>query len=64
MTDDGPFNEKITTSRVFTRALTHLLVTAHENGVDIAGAWECRSSDGARDWEAVITELATTDDEG
>lgn len=63
MTDDSPFSEKITTSRVFTRALTDLLMTAHENGIDIAGAWECRSSDGSRDWEAVITELARPDEE-
>jgi hypothetical protein len=64
MTDDSLFGEEITTNRVFVRVLTDLLVTAHANGVDIAGAWECRSSEGAHDWEAVITELARTDGDG
>lgn len=58
MTDDSQFGEAITTQAGFSRALTALLVAANGNGVDVIGAWECRTNGVSRDWEAVVTELA------
>lgn len=42
-------------------ALRSLLRTAHENGVDIRGGWECRNGDGYPDWDVVITEVEKLD---
>ncbi len=59
MTRDTRFEESITTTEGFSDTLQDLLLVAHANGVDVAGAWECRSNGPGPDWEAVVTELAT-----
>jgi RNAse (barnase) inhibitor barstar len=58
MTRETPSDRRITTSDAFERSLTDLFQAAHANGVDVDGAWECRTNDHGPDWEAVITELA------
>lgn len=63
MTRDTRFDGDITTSEAFVRTLADLIRVAHANGIDVSGAWECRNGDGAPDWEAIITELATADDD-
>ncbi|WP_262179842.1 hypothetical protein [Haloarcula laminariae] len=55
----------ITTPAEFEAALTALVETAVEEGVDVRGAWECRTRGSPHDWEVNVTELAKrTDDEG
>lgn len=61
MTRETPFDRSITTSDAFSRTLRELLLAAHENDVEVSGAWECRSNGSAPDWETVITELAKED---
>jgi hypothetical protein len=39
--------------------LEALLRQARESDVDVRGGWECRSGDGAPDWDVVVTELRT-----
>jgi hypothetical protein len=58
MTRDTRFDGSITTSAAFSNTLQDLLLAADANGVEVAGAWECRSNGSVPDWEAVITELA------
>jgi hypothetical protein len=58
MARDTRFEESITTADAFSNTLRDLLLAAHANGVDVAGAWECRSNGSDPDWEAVVTELA------
>lgn len=62
MTRTHPFDETITTSAAFERTLAELVRAAHENGVTVSGAWECRTDAHTPDWEAVITELVTRDE--
>jgi hypothetical protein len=62
MSEDTPNVPSVTTAAQFNDALTALLLTAFENGVDVCGAWECRTNDAvATDWEAMIVELAAED---
>lgn len=58
MSRDHPFDGEITSVGAFNEALTRLLQTAHRNGVEIEGGWECRNEGLIPDWEAVIAELA------
>lgn len=57
MAHDTPHRD-VTTADTFSRILQELLLAAHENGVEVAGGWECRSNEPAPDWEVVVTELA------
>lgn len=60
MTERPSPNENIRTKSEFGDALSDLLLTAHANDVDIAGAWLCRTDGNVTNWEAMITELADT----
>lgn len=57
-----PSDDDLTTPEAFNTALIRLLQTAAANGVDVQGGWECRTDDGTHDWEAVIVELAASQD--
>jgi|AntDeeMetagen285_2_1112576.scaffolds.fasta_scaffold24202_2 hypothetical protein len=37
--------------------LETLLQQARDRGVDVRGAWECRSDASESDWDVVVTEL-------
>jgi hypothetical protein len=62
MTDHQPTDDDIDSPAAFEAALTELVAAAHEAGVDVEGAWECRPTDGTRNWEANVVELAADDD--
>jgi hypothetical protein len=64
MTRDNQFGESITSEETFSTVLQDLLLAAHGNGIDVAGAWEVRSNEAVPDWEAVITTLAKHRDDG
>jgi hypothetical protein len=55
--------DDITTPEAFEAALTELAIAAHEAGVEVEGAWECRSDNPGGSWEANIVELASSDDD-
>lgn len=57
MTGDTRTETEVSTAAEFNAALTHLLATAHAAGVDVRGAWACRTDDDAPDWEAAVVEL-------
>lgn len=57
MTGDSDPDTDVSTAAAFNAALTELLVTAHAAGVDVEGAWACRTEDGTPDWEAGVVEL-------
>lgn len=37
--------------------LRALLLTAHENGVDVVGGFECRNGLEHPDWDVIVTEV-------
>ena len=55
--DDGPPS----TEAEFRTDLRSLLRRAHDAGVDVEGAWECRNGADRPDWEAVVSELRKPD---
>jgi len=57
MPGDTLSDTDVSTPAKFNAVLAELLVRAHAAGVDVQGAWACRSSDGAPDWEASVVEL-------
>lgn len=57
MTGDSLSDTDVSTPARFNAVLTELLVRAHATDIDVQGAWACRSSDGAPDWEASVVEL-------
>jgi hypothetical protein len=54
---DGP----PTAEAEFREELQTLLRSAHEEGVDVEGGWECRNGEGRPDWDVVVTEVAKPD---
>ncbi|MFD1513183.1 hypothetical protein [Halomarina rubra] len=44
----------------FNHALATLLLAASDNGVDVAGGWDCSTDGDGPDWDTVILELAPT----
>ncbi len=53
------FDDAVVGSDSFRRNLHRLLADAHERGVDVEGAWECRSVEDDRpDWEVEIVRLS------
>jgi hypothetical protein len=59
MTPSDTSNDDIDTEAAFNDALRELLVEAHESGLDVEGGWECRTSEGAPDWDVVVSEVET-----
>jgi len=57
MTRDSQPDADVSTPAAFNAALADLLVRAHAEGIDVQGAWACRSGDGSPDWEAAVVEL-------
>jgi hypothetical protein len=57
MTGDTRNEPDVSTAAEFNAALTELLDQAHAAGVDVQGAWACRTNDGGPDWEAAVVEL-------
>ena len=57
MTGDIHSDTDVSTVEGFNAALTTLLARAHAEGVDVEGAWACRTDDGHPDWEAAVVEL-------
>lgn len=57
MTGDTHSETDVSTAETFNAALTDLLARAHAQGVDVQGAWACRTEDGDPDWEAAVVEL-------
>ena len=60
MTDkysDGSSPRAITSEEAFDAAISEVVMTALENGVDPEGSWVCRNGDSAPDMEVIITEL-------
>ncbi|MHB9288578.1 hypothetical protein ACKVMT_16225 [Halobacteriales archaeon Cl-PHB] len=55
-------NDGVSTDEDFANTLKQLLRAAHDNGVDVEGAWLCRNGDGAPDWEANVVELEKRND--
>lgn len=64
MTCHTSFGDTIETPEEFHQTLRELLLTAHANGIEVAGGWECRSGGSAPDWEAVVTVLDERRDAG
>lgn len=47
----------------FNQRLRELLRDAHESGVEVRGAWECRNtSNSVPDWDVQIAEVRKPDD--
>jgi hypothetical protein len=56
------FEEYCTTATVFERVLSTLLVAAHRNGVEVAGAWEAHENGSDPEWDVVVSVLARRGD--
>jgi len=41
--------------------LRSLLLTAHENGINVEGGFECRNGGDHPDWDVVVTEVEKND---
>jgi hypothetical protein len=60
MTNDNSgdsFQAGVTSEEAFTSALSELIATARQNGVDPLGSWVCRNETTAPDMEIMIFEL-------
>lgn len=57
MTGESRSDTDVSTAATFNAALAELLASAHAAGIDVEGAWTCRTDDGAPDWEASVVEL-------
>ncbi|WP_245708167.1 hypothetical protein [Halobacterium jilantaiense] len=57
MTRDSQSDADVSTPAAFNAALADLLVRAYAQGIDVQGAWACRSGDDSPDWEAAVVEL-------
>lgn len=57
MTSDTHSDLDVSTAAAFNAALTQLLARADAQGVDVQGAWTCRTEDDGPDWEAAVVEL-------
>jgi hypothetical protein len=44
--------------------LQSLLCRAHDNGVDLAGSYDCRNGAAYPDWDVVVTEVRKSDAAG
>ncbi|MDS0293575.1 hypothetical protein [Halogeometricum luteum] len=47
----------VRTASEFNAALRALIESAHDNGVDVEGGWECRTSSEVPDWDVVVVEF-------
>lgn len=54
--DGGP-----TTAEGLNDELRSLLRSAHTNGVEVRGGWECRNGGSYPDWDVVITGVRSAD---
>jgi len=50
---DGP----VTTRAELNAAMVALLRRAHENRIDVEGAFECRNGADHPDWDVIVTEV-------
>jgi hypothetical protein len=57
----GDDEQEIRTAAEFDAALTRILRSAVENGVDPGGSWEIRNGASKPDWEVQIFELQKED---
>ena len=64
MKDNYKSAVSITTSVEFEAALTAIVETAVEEGVDVRGAWEFQTRGSTHDWDVNVTELARRPDGG
>ena len=51
------FEAYCTTATLFEEALSTLLIAAHENGIDVSGAWEASHDRTTPEWDVVVTVL-------
>ena len=51
----------VTDEPPFRTALTQLLQTARENGIDVEGGWDIDGHDGHPDWDVVVTVVERAD---
>lgn len=56
-TEEAP----ITSKAELNAALRELLLTAHTEGVDVEGGFECRNGADHPDWDVVVTEVEKND---
>lgn len=52
-------NDSPADAKAFHAALSQLVHDAHENGVSVAGGWECRNGPDTPNWEAIIVEVTS-----
>lgn len=61
MTEDTNLKTRLeahcTTATRFEALLSTLLITAHENGIDVSGGWETQENGQSPEWDVVITLL-------
>jgi hypothetical protein len=58
MTTDGTSDDEVSSTEEFEVALSRVIRTALENGVDPRGTWECRNDGPDPNVEVMIVELA------
>ena len=51
----------VTTRAELNAALIALLRSAHENRIDVEGAFECRNGSDHPDWDVIVTEVEKPD---
>ncbi|MDS0297977.1 hypothetical protein NDI76_04415 [Halogeometricum sp. S1BR25-6] len=58
MSPSSPSDRTVRTASEFNAALRALIESAHDNGVDVEGGWECRTPPDAPDWDVVVVEFS------
>lgn len=62
MSTDHSTDEEPQSTDSFNEALRELLRSAHDNGVNVEGGWECRNGTPYPDWDVDVIELVTNND--
>lgn len=58
MSSPSSSDPTVRTAAEFNTALRTLIESAHENGVDVEGGWECQTAAESPDWDVVVVGLS------